>query len=144
MRESSPMIETHRPESTAMKHCARHTRSIVAMIAFAGLSAAALTSCGRTTDHNGAASSSASAQSPAAADWPGGKPTIVLVHGAWADAAGWTPVITDLQKAGFPVKALVYIAAFARRSSYRPANDAIPCRRRRSQDLGDGASPSRM
>jgi pimeloyl-ACP methyl ester carboxylesterase len=33
------------------------------------------------------------------------KPTVVLVHGAWADASSWTPVIERLQKAGYPVVA---------------------------------------
>jgi len=31
--------------------------------------------------------------------------TIVLVHGAWADASSWNPVITELQKQGFTVLA---------------------------------------
>src|SRR4029450_4338053 len=33
-------------------------------------------------------------------------PTIVLVHGAWADASSWTGVIQRLQKAGHDVVAL--------------------------------------
>ncbi|MEY9933929.1 pimeloyl-ACP methyl ester carboxylesterase [Catenulispora sp. GP43] len=33
------------------------------------------------------------------------KPTIVLVHGAWADASSWNPVITRLQNAGYTVYA---------------------------------------
>ncbi|MFY4718784.1 alpha/beta fold hydrolase [Streptomyces sp. LaBMicrA B280] len=33
------------------------------------------------------------------------KPTVVLVHGAWADASGWTPVAEKLQKDGYTVKA---------------------------------------
>ncbi|MFI6728706.1 lipase family alpha/beta hydrolase [Streptomyces atratus] len=33
------------------------------------------------------------------------KPTVVLVHGAWADAAGWTPVAERLEKDGYTVKA---------------------------------------
>lgn len=33
------------------------------------------------------------------------KPTIVLVHGAWTDASSWTPVIEQLEKAGYPVDA---------------------------------------
>jgi pimeloyl-ACP methyl ester carboxylesterase len=33
------------------------------------------------------------------------KPTVVLVHGAWADASGWTRVIERLDKAGYPVAA---------------------------------------
>src|SRR3954462_3731707 len=31
------------------------------------------------------------------------KPTIVLVHGAWADASSWNAVASDLQRQGFTV-----------------------------------------
>ncbi|MEV6303158.1 alpha/beta hydrolase [Actinoplanes sp. NPDC051861] len=41
--------------------------------------------------------------SPAAATGNGPKPTIVLVHGAFADATGWSDVITRLTHAGYPV-----------------------------------------
>ena len=34
------------------------------------------------------------------------KPTIVLVHGAWADASGWNGVALRLQERGFPVIAV--------------------------------------
>jgi pimeloyl-ACP methyl ester carboxylesterase len=33
------------------------------------------------------------------------KPTIMLVHGAWADASSWNPVVAQLQEAGFTVMA---------------------------------------
>ncbi len=33
------------------------------------------------------------------------KPTIVLVHGAWADASSWNGVITSLTHAGYTVYA---------------------------------------
>ena len=32
-------------------------------------------------------------------------PTVVLVHGAWADGSSWSPVITDLRRAGVAVTA---------------------------------------
>jgi pimeloyl-ACP methyl ester carboxylesterase len=32
-------------------------------------------------------------------------PTVVLVHGAWADGSSWSQVITALQNAGTPVAA---------------------------------------
>lgn len=32
-------------------------------------------------------------------------PTVVLVHGAWADGTSWSPVITALQHAGTTVTA---------------------------------------
>jgi pimeloyl-ACP methyl ester carboxylesterase len=38
-------------------------------------------------------------------NWPGPKPTIVLVHGAWADSSGWDGVIQYLQAKGFTVDA---------------------------------------
>src|SRR4051812_23148515 len=31
------------------------------------------------------------------------KPTVVLIHGAFADASGWSGVIEQLQKDGYPV-----------------------------------------
>jgi pimeloyl-ACP methyl ester carboxylesterase len=31
------------------------------------------------------------------------KPTVVLVHGAWADSSSWDGVVTRLQSAGYPV-----------------------------------------
>jgi pimeloyl-ACP methyl ester carboxylesterase len=33
----------------------------------------------------------------------GPKPTIVLVHGGWADSSGWNDEIASLQKKGYPV-----------------------------------------
>jgi pimeloyl-ACP methyl ester carboxylesterase len=33
-------------------------------------------------------------------------PTIVLVHGAWADSSSWSPVIDRLRDAGYPVRAI--------------------------------------
>ncbi|MEV4558238.1 alpha/beta hydrolase [Kitasatospora sp. NPDC049285] len=62
-----------------------------------------------------AAATLAPAQAVVAADQPAvmavdrqpehDKPTIVLVHGAWADASSWNPVISRLVKAGYPVVA---------------------------------------
>src|SRR5262245_40351518 len=36
-------------------------------------------------------------------DPDGPRPTIVLVHGGWADASGWNQEITDLERRGYPV-----------------------------------------
>ncbi len=46
-----------------------------------------------------------SAQSADAAKQPAPKPTIVLVHGAWADSTGWSGVIKRLDKDGYDVLA---------------------------------------
>src|SRR5215510_3972251 len=32
------------------------------------------------------------------------KPTVVLVHGAWADGSGWNDVVARLQRQGYPVR----------------------------------------
>jgi pimeloyl-ACP methyl ester carboxylesterase len=45
------------------------------------------------------------AQVPAARTSPAGKPTIVLVHGAFADGTGWQRVIPILQRRGYTVVA---------------------------------------
>ncbi|MFJ3897212.1 alpha/beta fold hydrolase [Streptomyces sp. NPDC090083] len=47
----------------------------------------------------------ASAASAAGASRSGPKPTVVLVHGAFADASSWSAVASRLQKAGYPVVA---------------------------------------
>jgi pimeloyl-ACP methyl ester carboxylesterase len=47
-------------------------------------------------------SSAADAAAPASG---GDKPTIVLVHGAWADASSWNRVVRRLQRDGYPVVA---------------------------------------
>jgi pimeloyl-ACP methyl ester carboxylesterase len=36
-------------------------------------------------------------------DHAGIKPTVVLVHGGWADSSGWNDVIAKLQRRGYPV-----------------------------------------
>ncbi|MEU9004106.1 alpha/beta hydrolase [Streptomyces sp. NPDC048551] len=48
---------------------------------------------------------SESIPSAAGADRHGPKPTIVLVHGAFADASSWSGTIRRLQRAGYPVLA---------------------------------------
>ena len=50
------------------------------------------------------------------------KPTIVLVHGAFADATGWSGVIKRLQADGYPV------IAPARRDQRLPRVDDLPPR----------------
>jgi pimeloyl-ACP methyl ester carboxylesterase len=40
---------------------------------------------------------------PASAAEPVKKPTVVLVHGAFADSSSWNPVIAELQKKGYSV-----------------------------------------
>jgi pimeloyl-ACP methyl ester carboxylesterase len=50
-------------------------------------------------------SSAAARPSTAKARAAGAKPTIVLVHGAWADASSWNDVVKNLQDDGYPVVA---------------------------------------
>ncbi|MFC9325590.1 alpha/beta fold hydrolase [Kitasatospora sp. NPDC057015] len=49
------------------------------------------------------ASAQASPAAVAAADRHSAKPTVVLVHGAFADSSGWSPVIARLRHDGYPV-----------------------------------------
>lgn len=44
-----------------------------------------------------------SSATPATPDNHGTKPTVVLVHGAFADASSWNGEITDLERRGYPV-----------------------------------------
>ena len=45
------------------------------------------------------------AATPSASAAEGPKPTVVLVHGAFADTSSWNGVVTRLQKQGYPVVA---------------------------------------
>jgi pimeloyl-ACP methyl ester carboxylesterase len=49
---------------------------------------------------NGAASATAGARTDASS---AAKPTIVFVHGGWADSSGWNAEIADLSRLGYPV-----------------------------------------
>lgn len=78
----------------------------IAGLAAAAAAVSALTLSLTTTAHAAAArpatAHAAVAQQPGSS---GQKPTVVLVHGAWADASSWTPVIERLEKAGYAVDA---------------------------------------
>jgi pimeloyl-ACP methyl ester carboxylesterase len=65
-----------------------------------GFAASAVAVCGLTLSLTTTAQASAHLTDSTAV-----KPTIVLVHGAWADASSWTPVIERLQAAGYTVDA---------------------------------------
>lgn len=59
----------------------------------AGVTVATISGCG------GAAAEQAPSEQPAAAD----RPTVVLVHGAFADSSSWNGVIEVLERDGYPV-----------------------------------------
>jgi pimeloyl-ACP methyl ester carboxylesterase len=61
----------------------------------ASVTLAALSGCG----------GAAAEQAPSAPPSPEVKPTVVLVHGAFADSSSWNGVIADLQRDGYPVVA---------------------------------------
>ena len=70
----------------------RRTTIVAALV----LALAALTAFGlRAT--------AAAAQSPASSPPTASKPTIVLVHGGWADSSGWNAQVADLSRRGYPV-----------------------------------------
>ncbi|WP_327700422.1 alpha/beta fold hydrolase [Streptomyces sp. NBC_00459] len=60
-----------------------------------------LASCALVVGLTGAVAHSSPAPSSSQKGAP--KPTVVLVHGAFADASGWNATIKSLQDAGFPV-----------------------------------------
>jgi len=66
------------------------------MIAGTALAASVALVAGATV----ASASTSSPQNTAPA-----KPTVVLVHGAWADSGSWDSVVASLQRAGYPVDA---------------------------------------
>lgn len=73
-----------------MKHTLRHGRALAAMLV-----ALLVTGSLLATTSNGASAQHASHVGP--------KPTIVMVHGAWADASGWQAEVEELTDKGYPV-----------------------------------------
>ena len=65
----------------------------VAVLALSSLAAGAPTSATHTTQ----------AQSGTSAAAASSKPTVVFVHGGWADSSGWNAEITALKEKGYPV-----------------------------------------
>ncbi|MFI5530147.1 alpha/beta fold hydrolase [Kitasatospora sp. NPDC051853] len=89
---------THRPAATAKAaKTAKTAKAVLVATASAALATAVV---------GGTASASAPDSAPAAtAVTAGAKPTIVLVHGAFADASSWAGVVKRLQADGYPVVA---------------------------------------
>jgi pimeloyl-ACP methyl ester carboxylesterase len=90
----------------------RRTRRLAILVAPAAISALLLASLVSSADGAGANATATSAIRAGAVvaghpshHSPGRKPTVVLVHGAFADASGWAGVITRLQRDGYPVLA---------------------------------------
>ncbi|MFK0104202.1 alpha/beta fold hydrolase [Streptomyces sp. NPDC091217] len=79
----------------------RRTRTPLAVLATASVGAALLVTAVDPASASTSPGSSASATGSAAA----GKPTVVLVHGAWADGSSWNGVITRLRSRGYHVVA---------------------------------------
>jgi pimeloyl-ACP methyl ester carboxylesterase len=71
----------------------------------AGLAAVAMVVLG-LVDAPAAGSSPVTAAVTAPATGCAGKPTIVLVHGAWADASSWSGEVNRLQHDGYAVRAI--------------------------------------
>jgi pimeloyl-ACP methyl ester carboxylesterase len=82
---------TSSPDTSVARRGRRRPANLTIALAATGLVLASLTptqSIGAPDSRNGAA-----------------KPTIVLVHGAWADASGWNKIIARLQDDGYTVRA---------------------------------------
>ncbi|HTJ39777.1 MAG TPA: alpha/beta hydrolase [Dactylosporangium sp.] len=92
---------------------------------------AAITTIGAAAALTVAAPATLASAAPATDRPRATKPTVVLVHGAWADASGWSKVTTALQRDGYTVLAppnplrgiagdSAYLAAFLRQRTTGP------------------------
>src|SRR6476661_2054146 len=103
---SSPVLWTPRPDrtphSTARRPLMRTRRKSLAALVVAVLTAALLTAGGVTLP---ATATVLPATTGSLATPSRDKPTIVLVHGAFADSSGWSVVAAGLQAQGYPVLA---------------------------------------
>ena len=77
----------------------RRGRRLLAVAALTSAAFAATNAAGAETRASGPAAATAAQPTPAKS----AKPTVVLVHGGWADSSGWNDEITVLQEKGYPV-----------------------------------------
>ena len=73
--------------TTANTHVHRGVLATIIIVVATALGLVSLTASGASAEHR--------------ADGP--KPTIVLVHGGWADSSGWNAQVAALQRRGYPV-----------------------------------------
>jgi pimeloyl-ACP methyl ester carboxylesterase len=78
----------------------------VAVMVSALLGACATSKAPTATSTAPESSSSAVASAPAAPPSNGVKPTVVLVHGAWADTSSWDGEVSALRKQGYDARAI--------------------------------------
>ena len=97
-------------------------RWIVTAALLASLAGLVLSQVG-AADAAGSTTAGAATAGAATSSHGGSKPTVVLVHGAWADSGSWDQVVARLQRQGYPVIAFpiplrslpddsAYLAAF--------------------------------
>jgi pimeloyl-ACP methyl ester carboxylesterase len=93
---------------------------LIPLAAGAAIAALALTA-GQPGAARAATAQTAASARTAAASHGGAKPTIVLVHGAWADSSGWNGVVGRLQHLGYtvdvppnPLRGVQYDSAYLR------------------------------
>jgi len=106
-----PTILDHGSSSSAHPISGRSARlRILLALSAAAAAAAALAasspSAAAGTAHGGMTESSLVHRLETCLPAGQAKPTVVLVHGAWADAASWSGEVTTLQAAGYDVRAI--------------------------------------
>jgi pimeloyl-ACP methyl ester carboxylesterase len=79
-------------------------RALVSSLVATAMTAILLAGCGGGGSVSAPATSSGASVRTASAT-TSARPTVVIVHGAFADASGWTDVIGRLRRAGYPVLA---------------------------------------
>ncbi|WP_328491980.1 alpha/beta hydrolase [Streptomyces sp. NBC_00414] len=83
----------------------RSRRAVLAVVGATALAAAAVPAVAfGASGETRKTTSAATAASHSTHSTP--KPTVLLVHGAWADSSSWSPVVDRLQAQGYPVQAV--------------------------------------
>jgi pimeloyl-ACP methyl ester carboxylesterase len=109
MSTGAPRNRTDRTSETS--RLPRRAHRVTALVCVAVVVSALLGACGTpntpaATSTASESSSSAAASAPAAPPSSGVKPTVVLVHGAWADTSSWDGEVSALRKQGYDARAI--------------------------------------
>ncbi|MFJ2259452.1 alpha/beta fold hydrolase [Streptomyces sp. NPDC087844] len=88
-----------RRHTQSVRRTRRAVLAVTGAVALVAAAVPAVASSSASSDGKTAVAVTTASHSPA-------KPTVLLVHGAWADSSSWSPVIDQLQAQGYPVQAL--------------------------------------
>src|SRR6201991_173516 len=105
-KKTSPDRGNKQPHYGKGRNLMINWRTLSKVAIAAGLATAVLSACSAAPASPPPSANTESSVPSASANGDGARPTVVLVHGAWADASSWAGEVKSLQASGYTVRAI--------------------------------------